>query len=1567
MAEALTGGALERQQLIDGGYTPTEVGAWENETRNTMLSGGFTPKEVDDYMGVRKPDTSLAEATILGNLDTVSTDDHARVASGWGEYLQAGWQMGAQALVQGKPTMTMPPDAGFIENLLSSVGTMAGDLPFMVAGGLAGAVVAAPTGPIGSVASAGAFGTAIPANIRATMMEIYADENGPKTPQEIWDMFVRIQYETARAFVAGGIGAAIGGAVGTKVTDATAPLLGEAGAKLTGTVANMTAFAGAAATVDAQMRGEVPTAEDFYAGAILALGMGVAGYAVGATGRFVPSKAGDTVAANLRDIYAKTGQNPQEVVNAARNDVVLQSEILGPYRADGTRDTPTVDAGRRAEPTPEFPYKPEINAANVEKTMTPPAEGAKPAPQYDPVITEKMPGYLNIFTKLEGSAAVAKQRGIDEARVVSSAGAIGRYQIMPGTARQYGFDAAKLYDPIYNETVAKAILADLHKRYNGDLAAMAVAYNAGPGKANIWIRGGRDMKLLPRETQKYLQHLDQLGALDGRYTWDRVDIQLRAAGDNGGWEPPPGGPPPRTGPEFTEPPPGGKKVTSDFGKLNEESLNDYFTSKIAPAQGTPPDYLSPRKLLAEFEFAASPARRIDMKIKSDQAEMTIEDTMRQTFASKERGGYMVRYGVIDAETLQQTSTANFMRAMEEVKKNGGTVQGFVNYRLAKRTVEKEAQGIKTGFDLKKAEMLLETPGVRKKYDQGLKTIQEMKDGAVNYLRDSGYVSPKQAQAMKDLNRYHIVMRRAMDPEYILPTGQGFTSRTIKRMKGSEKDVVDPLSADIDNTYTIAALADHNIFKGKLIDAILEHNRKANDPDSMIPFEKIGQRAIADDAKVGGTPPPAEGTVRLYRAETSDKSGKSGKVADWLKDSPEYKATVDATGRWFSDSIEAAKYYAEKFGNGEITYVDVPKAQYEKYRASEQPDRAAFSAAGRAKEEFFVPRDVADARKPFSEGTPKSGIKDGELLDADGHPLPAAVKEVLQDIVLTQKMYGNLKPGDILYRRDGVTEIWHTTDPDIAAIAQFSWPAKVNPWAMIGIKFAGMVRAGIVSSPDFMIRTTMQSSIGSAAMGKGAHPVPFVDMIHGAMEVFKAGEAYKRWVRNGGAGTSITDLDINYLRRDMERIFYKTGMAGSVWNVARHPLDALRTVMHMLDAAPRVGMMMRLEKKGVPTIKAATMGRKAHIDYGEGFKNQWIQTWSRMVAFMPSGFKDMQQFGQRVKENWKRVAIGGASFMTTFTIMNWLMNEANDRRIDEDRAKGIFSGEKKYEEYDRMVRDLYWLTPFEINGSRIKILRPFLPAVPFAMLPERFLDWAKTGDPHFLEWASDALAMTMTPLVPNVVIPIAENVFNVSTRGNLLPGGPLISETLEDAHGYMQYRTDTTETAKALTRLLGPANMNVADWSPITLDNYIRDWGGTVPMTFLRVIEDKTGAHNPGKPWETADLPFLGGLFARKPQGGVQVDDFYAKLKEITASKADLRLAIDRQNPLEIEEASSVEAFLKISPITLALTNMRNMIKVIELSDMTDAEKIKFTDQIGVGMVEVAKAGSLILDSLTQAR
>jgi hypothetical protein len=101
--------------------------------------------------------------------------------------------------------------------------------------------------------------------------------------------------------------------------------------------------------------------------------------------------------------------------------------------------------------------------------------------------------------------AVMRQESNGEVRAVSSAGAMGLMQVMPGTYAElrsrYGLGA----DPFAirdNVLAGTAYLREMHDRYGG--LGMLAAYNAGPGRWEAYRAGVRP---LPRETIGYIARL----------------------------------------------------------------------------------------------------------------------------------------------------------------------------------------------------------------------------------------------------------------------------------------------------------------------------------------------------------------------------------------------------------------------------------------------------------------------------------------------------------------------------------------------------------------------------------------------------------------------------------------------------------------------------------------------------------------------------------------------------------------------------------------------------------------------------------------------------------------------------------------------------------------------------------------------------------------------------------------------------------------------------------------------------------------------------------------------------
>ena len=92
--------------------------------------------------------------------------------------------------------------------------------------------------------------------------------------------------------------------------------------------------------------------------------------------------------------------------------------------------------------------------------------------------------------------AVMRQESLYQSWAVSSAGAIGLMQLLPGTARQVARALRRpspgrkeLMEPDVNVPLGSAHLAELVGRFDGQVLYALAAYNAGPNAARRWLPG----------------------------------------------------------------------------------------------------------------------------------------------------------------------------------------------------------------------------------------------------------------------------------------------------------------------------------------------------------------------------------------------------------------------------------------------------------------------------------------------------------------------------------------------------------------------------------------------------------------------------------------------------------------------------------------------------------------------------------------------------------------------------------------------------------------------------------------------------------------------------------------------------------------------------------------------------------------------------------------------------------------------------------------------------------------------------------------------------------------------
>ena len=87
--------------------------------------------------------------------------------------------------------------------------------------------------------------------------------------------------------------------------------------------------------------------------------------------------------------------------------------------------------------------------------------------------------------------------------------AIGPMQIMESNAAGFGIDPHELHDVKTNIRLGVRLLRDNLKRFDGNERAALVAYNARPSIASKFVESDENINILPEETRKYLESINQ--------------------------------------------------------------------------------------------------------------------------------------------------------------------------------------------------------------------------------------------------------------------------------------------------------------------------------------------------------------------------------------------------------------------------------------------------------------------------------------------------------------------------------------------------------------------------------------------------------------------------------------------------------------------------------------------------------------------------------------------------------------------------------------------------------------------------------------------------------------------------------------------------------------------------------------------------------------------------------------------------------------------------------------------------------------------------------------------------
>ena len=728
------------------------------------------PDKVQWEQPVQKsPDMAPLKQFFTDNLKKpVAGKEGPQQARTFADYLDAGYQMSVSGLLKrGKmPDKLLPQDAPLWADIVSALGGVAGDLPAMLPGAWAGG----EAGAVGGAAAGAAIGSAIPlagtvagAATGATAGAVVGGGAGAfALPAYIRSILVQ-QYQNgdvksakdfwsrqAVAFIESAkqaeVGAATAGVGGVVVGAIAKPILSTA-AKLASEATTMV-------TMGKAVEGQLPEPKDFVTAAVLVAGMHLAVGGAGAAKEQITR-----LTQKIGDVYAKTGEMPADLVAEAQANPVVRQEL-----ASTNIDVPTAYADK-IDPVQAVKTKP-VAVPEAMREQLP--VGGEPT---DVEIAPALESNANVpLTELASNVAAAKTGAERNAALLVY---LDRY-----VAEQ------RKSDPI-----------DIYERANVDPSVRAARY----------IDRGKDG--MPETVRSALQKLDamdgetgeSLNALtDSFRTSHLLNLEQSVEYQPHG----------HVAESFAEPQPSPAAPTTEPTSGSGDGKDLAAIKARIAFEPSPKTGITFDKLYTDTIDALHPIKQLRDMLAGKEPVATKDDPYelaRLTRGSAGRADQFLEHSPFKFDTLENTGQS-LSKVLEPVR---GEIDDFRAYAVARRATELSGRGIETGVPMDAAKAVV---AGGKRFEKAFTQLQDYQRTTLEYLRDSGLISADGFAKMQEANKDYVPFYRLMVDEPGGPgnAGKGLSVRSpIKRIKGSERQIVDPIESIVKNTYLYVRLAENN--------------------------------------------------------------------------------------------------------------------------------------------------------------------------------------------------------------------------------------------------------------------------------------------------------------------------------------------------------------------------------------------------------------------------------------------------------------------------------------------------------------------------------------------------------------------------------------------------------------------------------------------------------------------------------------------------------------------------------------------------------------------------------------
>lgn len=772
-------------------------------------------------------------------------------------------------------------------------------------------------------------------------------------------------------------------------------------------------------------------------------------------------------------------------------------------------------------------------------------------------------------------------------------------------------------------------------------------------------------------------------------------------------------------------------------------------------------------------------------------------------------------GALDFGTLNRVT-----RPLEEWIEGVRDVNDLRKYMVARRTLEVGSRPvgrrIETGITMAEAQETVRNieqrdPQMRATFDG----IRQVQDAALKYLSDSGMIPRAEYARIRAANHDYVPLYRLMEDD----VEAGFQRRKratnekevvdlqspIYRLKGSERDIVDPLESIVKNIYTYVYLAERN----KVGQAMVELARRTH--GSGFGVEELSHDMVPE--------------AMLRPEELPDIVMREFKTA--------LQALNDPSGQVSPEQIDRARRAMQGHG---FNATEVARLEADIQNAPQGGARGKI-----------IKDAIEDVRNSLKIATP-------EGLTPIFRP---GINKAGEPIVAVRFEPTAQRPAKEVYLR---------LSPELFQVVKGLDAESAGTLKRYLGGFASTLRAGVVLSPEFGFPNIIRDQMTALLQSRNGF-VPIYDTMKGLFHLIGNTEMAKDFYVSGGAMSELTAMDRKYLQRSVQQSIHDAGLQLSAQDMEKmnpldrwrahlmnagnrmglpskgtfylsHPLEALRLVTEYTENATRIGEYARgvrnAQRDGVTSrreqmARAGYSAREVTIDFARaGARARQI---NKIIAFWNVAIQGPDRLLAAAKRDPVGFNMRAIIGITLPSAILWAMNQG-DPRVDE---------------LDDRTRDLHWVFPsgtvtrdqwkgmtdeekaeYSLQHPIYLVPKPYEAGLLFGSLTERALDWAYKKDPNAVRaWINSVYETTVPGILPTAVGPIAEAASNYSG----FRGATLVPRGLEDVEAFEQRTNYTSPLAIQIARATNMVPMGefmgktIGLQSPIKIENYLRGYLG----------------------------------------------------------------------------------------------------------------------------------------------